>query len=804
MLEGGAKCAGAYQQPPAHDADGRQRHEVDADHDRAAATPARARRELLLQLVPPLLGCGHRLATRALVLRVAPFEHRKGALDLVETRGRRGGRLRHGLSERHGAVRGQVGREDAYNPPRVGPLRSAFTPPSSRTVVVASLAGCQAVPGPRIAAVASPAGRIRSNVARADYAGSAACARCHAGRRGRLGPIAHAPDDARRSHGAEVRAPFDGTRWPFKDDAVVLEQHDGERFVRIEFAGGVPAEDVPRDARHRRTHARGLRRSRRRRRRGRGGPAGLVRLRDARPPLQGLLGHGPRARQPARGARVEPHVHLLPQHRPRARPSPRRARRARARTRTRESRSTAGCRADRRARTRVTDDAGFERRASAERSRGCDGTALPAGEDARAVARRAHRRRARGVRRDVARRGGDRLRGLPRRARASTRSDPRVHPSFVPVAPWLERALPAAGPAAGGQPRVRALPPGALLALPLHVGRGAARRRRPGGATSTPARDATSSSAGARARWPAPPATIPTAPTTRPPCVGWPPPRATARAPAATRQLAERRAPPRPRSPRSRRSRRVVRRLPHAAQEHGARREAHALPPHRVAHRPGARPRRPPARVRALPRRRDRAPPRRHDGGVVARALPAPAPRRALRVARRERHPRDPRARQGARAGRRHRRRSPRPARRTPAPLIAPQLGNEYPLVREWARRALDGAGRAGRAHPPHPRPPRPSTRTRRTDAAKSLRLRRVLHLGLRRCPRPTTASARSTRRSPSSSRPWRTSTDVVFRRLAPQARRDRRDDRVRQRRGAAARAAATPGARSSSRTTTS
>ena len=37
---------------------------------------------------------------------------------------------------------------------------------------------------------------------------------------------------------------------------------------------------------------------------------------------------------------------------------------------------------------------------------------------------------------------------------------------------------------------------------------------------------------------------------------------------------------------------------------------------------------------------------------------------------------------------------------RDAAPLIAAQLGNEYPLVREWARRALGSLGVAAQAPP--------------------------------------------------------------------------------------------------------
>ena len=39
---------------------------------------------------------------------------------------------------------------------------------------------------------------------------------------------------------AEIRAPFDGTRWHFRGDTVVLERHEGEPFVRIEPAAGGP------------------------------------------------------------------------------------------------------------------------------------------------------------------------------------------------------------------------------------------------------------------------------------------------------------------------------------------------------------------------------------------------------------------------------------------------------------------------------------------------------------------------------------------------------------------------------------
>jgi len=41
----------------------------------------------------------------------------------------------------------------------------------------------------------------------------------------------------RDARDVEVRAPFDGTRWPFKNDAVVLDRRGADRFVRIESSG---------------------------------------------------------------------------------------------------------------------------------------------------------------------------------------------------------------------------------------------------------------------------------------------------------------------------------------------------------------------------------------------------------------------------------------------------------------------------------------------------------------------------------------------------------------------------------------
>jgi predicted CXXCH cytochrome family protein len=88
----------------------------------------------------------------------------------------------------------------------------------------------KSVPSPGL----SPVDRsVRSNVAREDYVGSAACEPCHpdASSSWARSPMHRMTRDPR---GAEVRAPFDGTRWSFKDDAAVLERRDGDRFMRIE------------------------------------------------------------------------------------------------------------------------------------------------------------------------------------------------------------------------------------------------------------------------------------------------------------------------------------------------------------------------------------------------------------------------------------------------------------------------------------------------------------------------------------------------------------------------------------------
>jgi predicted CXXCH cytochrome family protein len=108
---------------------------------------------------------------------------------------------------------------------------------SAATLTLLAVCGGAPTAGPRASRVTTTARLATSNVTRADYIGSAACAACH--------PTEFAAWDHSPMHrmtrdvrGAEVRAPFDGTRWRFKGDAVVLERHGDDRWIRVEPAHG--------------------------------------------------------------------------------------------------------------------------------------------------------------------------------------------------------------------------------------------------------------------------------------------------------------------------------------------------------------------------------------------------------------------------------------------------------------------------------------------------------------------------------------------------------------------------------------
>jgi predicted CXXCH cytochrome family protein len=73
---------------------------------------------------------------------------------------------------------------------------------------------------------------ITSNMVRADYVGSAVCEGCHAEI---YAAWQHSPmrEMTRLPEGARIRAPFDGREFRFKDDSARFEQRGDARFVRI-------------------------------------------------------------------------------------------------------------------------------------------------------------------------------------------------------------------------------------------------------------------------------------------------------------------------------------------------------------------------------------------------------------------------------------------------------------------------------------------------------------------------------------------------------------------------------------------
>src|SRR6476469_4083520 len=75
----------------------------------------------------------------------------------------------------------------------------------------------------------------RSNILRADYAGSAACAPCHPAvwQAWQAGPMHNM---TRLPAGARIRAPFDGTEVRYKADSARLFAAGGERFMQLRSA----------------------------------------------------------------------------------------------------------------------------------------------------------------------------------------------------------------------------------------------------------------------------------------------------------------------------------------------------------------------------------------------------------------------------------------------------------------------------------------------------------------------------------------------------------------------------------------
>ncbi|HVZ87716.1 MAG TPA: cytochrome c3 family protein [Polyangia bacterium] len=111
----------------------------------------------------------------------------------------------------------------------------------SIAVAFAVAAGCGAARSvggaPDTPAVGMGPARVRSNILRGDYAGSARCAGCHADVVAAwTGSPMHLM--TRDPATARIQAPFDGTTFHFKDDAARLTEKDGQRFVELTSPAG--------------------------------------------------------------------------------------------------------------------------------------------------------------------------------------------------------------------------------------------------------------------------------------------------------------------------------------------------------------------------------------------------------------------------------------------------------------------------------------------------------------------------------------------------------------------------------------
>src|SRR5262249_57146221 len=96
-------------------------------------------------------------------------------------------------------------------------------------------AGRRGPAAPRLPQGPGPAVHVQSNLLRADYAGSARCAPCHA----EIAAAWAASPMHRMTRVPEqtdVRAPFDGRAFKFKDDTARVSTHDGARFVALSSA----------------------------------------------------------------------------------------------------------------------------------------------------------------------------------------------------------------------------------------------------------------------------------------------------------------------------------------------------------------------------------------------------------------------------------------------------------------------------------------------------------------------------------------------------------------------------------------
>ncbi|HYP99785.1 MAG TPA: cytochrome c3 family protein [Polyangiaceae bacterium] len=100
-----------------------------------------------------------------------------------------------------------------------------------------SIGGChtgqrEAEPASGAAPLITHSGEVRSNVLRADYAGSEACSGCHEREYAawRDSPMHRMTRDLRKT---QISAPFSSNTFAFRSDSVRLEQIEGQRFMRL-------------------------------------------------------------------------------------------------------------------------------------------------------------------------------------------------------------------------------------------------------------------------------------------------------------------------------------------------------------------------------------------------------------------------------------------------------------------------------------------------------------------------------------------------------------------------------------------
>ncbi len=111
-------------------------------------------------------------------------------------------------------------------------------PERVRLAVVVALAACHASSAPAPAVVPPQAAGIEaSNILRADYAGSAGCADCHAAiyQSWQASPMRNMTRDAKT---AVIRAPFDGASLRVGPDTATMEQVGDKRIMRLVTPAG--------------------------------------------------------------------------------------------------------------------------------------------------------------------------------------------------------------------------------------------------------------------------------------------------------------------------------------------------------------------------------------------------------------------------------------------------------------------------------------------------------------------------------------------------------------------------------------